>query len=389
MARDAADPLAHLRARFRLPAGTVYLDGNSLGALPADAPARLADAVGKEWGEDLIRSWEGNGWRDAPARVAARIAPLIGAAADEVAVADSTSVNLFKLAVAACRMRPDRRVIVTEPGNFPTDLYLLRSVAELVGAELRLAPPEGLGAAVRDDVALLALTHVDYRSARRHDLAAVTTLAHDAGAVMLWDLSHSTGAIAVDVSGAGVDLAVGCGYKYLNGGPGAPAYAFVARRHHERLAQPLTGWFGHAEPFAFAPTYAPAPGAGQLRCGTPPVLSLLALECGVRTFDGVDLAAVERKGRELTGQFIQLVDGRLRGRGFEVATPRDPAARGSHVALVHPGAPRLMAALAERRVIGDLRPPSLLRFGFAPLYVRHVDVFDAVEALAHVTAAPA
>ncbi len=384
IAQDAADALAPLRHRFALPDGVIYLDGNSLGALPRHVPARVKHFVEEEWGVGLIRSWNNAAWIDASRRAAARIAPLVGADADEVAVADSTSVNLFKLLVAAVRLNPGRDVLLTQRGNFPTDLYIAQGVAELLGLELRHAGSEhrDVLAALDDRVAVLALTHVDYRTGRIQEMHQITAAAHAVGALALWDLSHSAGALEVELDNAGVDFAVGCGYKYLNGGPGAPAYAFVARRHQERVCQPLTGWLGHAQPFAFADRYTPAPGIGRLQCGTPPMLSLLALESALEAFDGADVAALRAKGMALGDLFIRLVDAKLDGQGFTLVSPRDARERGSQVSLAHPQGYAIVQALIARGIIGDFRPPDILRFGLAPIYVRFVDVFDTVDAIA-------
>lgn len=380
--RDAADPLAARRSAFALPDGVLYLDGNSLGALPRDVPARLQEVVAQQWGVGLIRSWNEAGWVDLPSRVAAHLAPLLGADPEEVAVGDSTSVNLFKALSAARRLRPDRRVLVTESSNFPTDLYVAEGLADLLGdLELRIAEPDAIAAALDDDVAVLALTHVDYRSGARHDAAALTAAAHAVGAVTVWDLAHSTGAIEVDLHGWGTDFAVGCSYKYLNGGPGAPAYLYVARRWHDQARSPVQGWFGHAQPFAFGPGYTPASHARRFEAGTPHVLSLAALEAALHAFDGVAPAALDAKARSLAETFVTLVDERC-GDAVAIASPRDAAARGAQVSLRHPQAHALTQALIDRGVVGDHRPPDLVRFGFAPLYVRHVDVHDAVEVLA-------
>ena len=381
-ALDEQDPLAFTRARFVLPPGVIYLDGNSLGALPVPTAEALARQTTKAWGEGLIRSWNTAGWIDAPARIGGRIARLIGAAADEVVVTDSTSVNLFKLASAAVALRPGRRVILSESGNFPTDLYMLQGLCEQLGGavELRCVPRDRIAEALDDTVAVLVLTHVHYTSGEMFDMAALTARAHAAGALTLWDLSHSTGAVPVDLTGTGADLAVGCGYKYLNGGPGAPAFAFVARRHQGALRQPLTGWMGHAAPFAFVDDYQPAEGIGRVLCGTPSVLAMTALDCGVSTFDGVEMADVRAKSMALSGLFLDLLEARLPG-AFELVSPRNAADRGSHVSLAHPDGYPIMAALIAAGVIGDFRAPDRLRFGFTPLYARFVDMFDAVGRL--------
>ena len=384
-ALDRDDPLAGRRAMFDLPADTIYLDGNSLGALPKAVPARLADAVAREWGGDLIRSWNTADWIGLPARVGAKIAPLIGAAADEVIAADSTSVNLFKLAAGALALRPGRKVIVSEPGNFPTDLYILQGLRDLIpGVELRIVEPGGLHEALDQDVALLLLTHVHYKTGVIHDLAALTARAHAVGALALWDLSHSAGALAVDLGGCRADLAVGCGYKYLNGGPGAPAFLFVAKGLQAEFRSPLTGWMGHAQPFAFADDYAPAKGVLRGLCGTPSVLGLTALEAALSAFDGVDMADVRAKSMALGDLFLGLVQARCRG--FGLACPADSSRRGSQVALTHPHGYPIMQALIARKVVGDFRAPDVLRFGFTPLYVRYVDVWDAVDRFAAIMA---
>ncbi len=386
-ALDAADPFASLRDRFVLPPDVTYLDGNSLGALPQAAAARVAATVTGEWGEGLIRSWNAAGWIDAPARVGAKLAPLIGAAADEVIVADSTSVNLYKLLVAALQAQPERTVILTEQGNFPTDLYLAQGIAATFpGVTVRAVERDRILAAIDRDTAIVLLTHVHYKTAAKFDLAAVTAAAQAQGALMLWDLSHSAGAVAVDLTAAHADLAVGCGYKYLNGGPGAPAFLYVAKRHHAALRSPLTGWIGHAAPFEFGDDYAPGAGVKRFLCGTPPILGLAALEAALDIFAGVDTDALYAKGQALCDLFIRQVEARC---GLTLATPRDARARGSHVSFAHPDAWPVMAALIERGVIGDFRAPDLLRFGLTPLYTRFADVWRAADTLADVVASRA
>ena len=384
-AMDRSDPLAFARVRFALPPGVIYLDGNSLGPLPRATADALAQQVQVAWGQGLIRSWNTAGWIDAPLRIGTRIARLIGAGADEVAVTDSTSVNLFKLASAAVALRPGRRVILSEPGNFPTDLYMLQGLCRQLGGavELKCVPRDEIAAALDDTVAVLVLTHVHYTSGEMFDMAGLTARAHAAGALTLWDLSHSTGAVPVDLSAAGADLAVGCGYKYLNGGPGAPAFAYVARRHQADLRQPLSGWMGHAAPFAFVDDYQPAEGIARMLCGTPSVLAMTALDCGIATFDGVEMAAVRTKSMSLSSLFLDLLEARLPGL-FELVSPRNAADRASHVSLAHPDGYAIMAALIAAGVIGDFRAPDRLRFGFTPLYLSHADVFDAVETLVRI-----
>jgi kynureninase len=386
---DAADPLAALRDRFMLPPGVIYLDGNSLGALPKAVPERMARALHEEWGVGLIRSWNDAGWYPAPQRVGARIAGLIGAAADEVVVADSISVNLFKVLVAALRLRTGRRRILGERGNFPTDAYVAGGVAELMQAEFVAVEPEQVLEAIDERVAVVSLTHVNYKTGRIHDMAAITCRAHDCGALVIWDLAHTAGAVPCQLNACEADFAVGCGYKYLNGGPGAPAFVMVARRHQGAVEQPLRGWHGHAQPFAFVEEYAPAAGIDRMLVGTAPQLSLIALEAALEAFDGVTMEALRAKSVALTELFIRLVDEQLQDGGplFGIASPRDASVRGSQVSLTHPdGGYAIVQALIARGVIGDYRAPDILRFGFAPLYVRHVDVWDAVAALREVMA---
>jgi kynureninase len=380
---DRNDPIAGFRDRFVLPDNTIYLDGNSLGPPPKSALPRIEGILRREWGSGLVRSWTGADWIDLPERVAAKIAPLIGAAADEVMVADSISINLFKLLAVAIRLRPGRPVILSEIENFGTDLYVAQGLVALLGGGLtmRMVPRAEIFDSIKDDVAVLMLTHVDFRSGEMHEMRAVTAAAHDAGAVVLWDLAHSAGAVEVDLEGCGVDLAVGCGYKYLNGGPGAPAFAYVARRHHENLESPLWGWMGHAAPFDFETSYVPAPGVRCLRVGTPPILSLAALECGV---DGIAEIGVDRlraKSVALTELFMTLVEQECADVGFKLFSPRDASRRGSQVSLRYPEGYAIVQALIAGRVIGDFRAPDILRFGFAPAYLRYVDVWDAVAVL--------
>jgi kynureninase len=381
---DADDPLASCRERFLLPPGVIYLDGNSLGALPRSVPQRLARAVEQEWGVGLIRSWNDAGWYPAPQRVGGRIAPLIGAAADEVVCADSTSVNLFKVLVAALRMRPGRKRIVGELGNFPTDGYVASGVAELMSAEFLALETDAVSEAIDERVAIVSLTHVNYKTGRVHDMAGITRRAHAAGALVVWDLCHTAGAMPCELNGCNADFAVGCGYKYLNGGPGAPAFVYVAKRHQAELRQPVQGWHGHARPFDFVDGYEVAPGIDRMLVGTAAQLSLIALEAALEVFDGVDMAALRRKSVALTDLFIRLVDQELTG--FELASPRDSAQRGSQVSLTHEQGYAIMQALIDRGVIGDYRAPDILRFGFAALYVGFVDVWNAVAALKDVMA---
>jgi kynureninase len=387
VALDDSDPLAGARARFLLPEGEIYLLGNSLGALPANVPGIVEDVVRRQWGHDLIRSWNSNGWWTAPTRVGDAIGRLVGAAPGQVVAGDSTSVDLFQVLVAAARLRPDRRVLVTDPASFPTDLYIADSVARLLGRTVRRVAPPDLPGALDDDVALVAYSHVDYRTGELWDLPGLTAATHAAGALAVWDLCHSAGAVPVRLDAHGVDLAVGCTYKYLNGGPGAPAYLYVNRRHQAAFDHPLTGWHGHATPFAMTDTYAPAAGVGRARCGSPPLLSMLALEAALHAFDGIDLDAVRAKSLALTGLFLDLAHQRLGDWGVHPVTPREDRRRGSQVSLRHPDAYPLVQALLARGVVGDFRPPDVLRFGLNALYLRYVDVYDTVEHLAGVLAA--
>ncbi|MDQ6935568.1 MAG: kynureninase [Actinomycetota bacterium] len=374
---DAESPLAFARERFRLPGNLIYLDGNSLGALPSAVPARMRKVVESEWGTGLIGSWNEAHWMELGARVAGRLGALVGADGADIHVGDSTSVSLFKTMVAATRMRPDRRALVVEQSTFPTDGYVAAGVADLLGLELRWCDPADPVAAVDDDVAMLSLTQVDFRTGARFDMAAITAAAQDRGALVQWDLCHSVGAMPVDLTGSGADFAVGCTYKYLNGGPGSPAFLWVAPRHQAGLRPPITGWMGHAEPFAMTREWAPRDGAASMASGTPPVLALSALEAALSVFDDLDLADVRRASLSLTDLFIDLVDDRV-GDAVRIVTPRDHARRGSQVSLAHPDAYGIAAALVDRGVVGDFRVPDIARFGFAPLYVRHVDVYDAV-----------
>ncbi|MGW0659247.1 kynureninase [Streptodolium elevatio] len=386
LALDARDPLAPLRKRFRLPEGVVYLDGNSLGALPDDVPDALDDVVLRQWGVDLIRSWNDNDWWNAPTRVGAAIAPLIGAAEGQVVCGDSTSVQLFNALVAAVRLRPGRSVILTDPDTFPTDGYLADSVARLCGARVRRVPAGEaaavLGGAEGADVAVAAYNHVDYRTGELRDLAGITRAAHDAGALALWDVCHTAGAVPIDADAHDLDFVVGCTYKYLSGGPGAPAFLYVAHRLHDVFDPALTGWHGHQEPFAMEPGYRPADGIARARIGSPPILGMLALESAIGVFRETGMAAIRAKSLALTDLFIACVD----ELGLEVATPREHARRGSQVAVRHDEAHPIMAALIERGVIGDVRPPDILRFGFNALYVSYSDVVDAAAALGDVLA---
>ena len=400
-ALDAADPLRTLKDQFALPPGVIYLDGNSLGVLPKATAGRVQAVITEEWGAGLIRSWNSAGWIDQPTLIGNKIARLVGAGEGELVVADSTSVNLFKVLSAALHLTPpERRVIVSERSNFPTDLYIAESLAREHGARLHLVDSvDELPAALTADLAVLMLTEVNYRTGHLHDMKAVTAAAHQAGGLMIWDLAHSAGALPVDLTAADADFAVGCGYKYLNGGPGAPAFVWAHPRHAEHSWQPLAGWMGHAAPFQFTTDYTPAPGIQRFLCGTPAMLAMAALDCGVDSVLAAEplggMAALRQKSIALTEAFIALAEARCADLGVRLASPRDAAQRGSQVCLslaapLQHAAYPVVQALIARGVIGDFRAgdparldavPHILRFGFTPLYIGFADVFDAVEHL--------
>ena len=402
--RDAADPLKGLRDLFSIPEGVIYLDGNSLGVMPKTAAARAAEVITQEWGTGLIRSWNTAGWFNLPQRLGNQIAPLIGAGQDEVVATDSTSINLYKVLSAALSIAaqdaPQRRTIVSERSNFPTDLYIAEALCKERGTTLKLVEPDEIAAALTADVAILMLTHVNYRTGAMHDMAAVTAAAHAAGVLVVWDLAHSAGAVPVDLSGAQADFSIGCGYKYLNGGPGAPAFVWVNPKHAERFWQPLAGWWGHATPFEFTPDYQPAPGVTRYLCGTQPIVSMSLLECGLDGFKAAQslggMAALRTKSLALTDLFISLVEQRCAGYGLGLATPRAHSQRGSQVCLTRETTPEgsgafaIVQALIARGVIGDFRAgdgklhKDILRFGFTPLYIGYCDVWNAVEHLRQV-----
>jgi kynureninase len=387
-ALDAQDPLGVLRDRFELPEGVIYLDGNSLGARPRAALARAHEVVAMEWGQDLIKSWNKAGWFEMPKRLGDRLAPIIGARPGEVAVTDTTSLNLFKALAAALeiqrRQAPERKVIVTERSNFPTDIYMADGLARWLdrGYSIRLVDDvDGLAAAVDADCAVLMLTHVNYRTGWQHDMAALTRHAHEAGALALWDLAHSAGAVPLDLHGAEADFAVGCTYKYLNGGPGAPAFIWVPEKHQAAFSHPLTGWWSHAAPFAMSHGFTAADGIGRALCGTQPITSLALVECGLEIFEETDMEAIRAKSLALTDLFIALVEARCASHPLALVTPREHARRGSQVSFTHPHGYAVMQSLIERGVIGDYREPEIMRFGFTPLYTSYANVWDAVEIL--------
>ena len=384
--RDRRDPLAAKRDAFALPDGVIYLDGNSLGPLPRKAAGRINSTITKDWGEGLIRSWNDAGWIDLPRAIGAKIAPLIGASPHNVVMADSTSVNLFKVLSAACALKQGRTKIVTERQNFPTDNYIAEGVIAQLNQGHRLHytdTPENLFDALDDDVAVVYLTHINYRNGRMLDMAALTRDAHAHGALMIWDLAHSTGAVPLSLAGTDVDFAVGCTYKYLNGGPGAPAFLYVADKHLGLAFQPLSGWFAHQSPFDFDPAFVPSETINQFLCGTPPILSAVALDAALDIWQDVDLSMLREKSLALTDYFIDLVEARCAGKALTLITPREHSLRGSHVSFTHPdGGYAIMSALIADGVIGDFRAPDVMRFGFTPLYTSFSDVWLAVDKLA-------
>ncbi|ROL89171.1 kynureninase [Pseudomonas protegens] len=388
---DEQDPLAPLRQQFALPEGVIYLDGNSLGARPVAALERARQVIEQEWGDGLIRSWNSAGWRDLSQRLGDRLAPLIGAGNGEVVITDTTTINLFKVLSAALRVQaeraPERRVIVSESSNFPSDLYIAEGLTQMLeqGYSLRLVDsPEQLPAAIDQDVAVVMLTHVNYKTGYMHDMQAVTGLIHEAGALSLWDLAHSAGAVPVELNRSGADYAIGCTYKYLNGGPGSQAFAWVAPALCNLVTQPLSGWFGHARQFDMATQYEPASGIARYLCGTQPITSLAMVECGLEVFEQTDMQSLRRKSLALTDLFIELVEQRCAGHDLKLVTPRDHAKRGSHVSFEHPEGYAVIQALIARGVIGDYREPRIMRFGFTPLYTRFSEVWDAVQILGEI-----
>jgi kynureninase len=380
---DRSDDLRPYRDAFVIPDGIIYLDGNSLGLLPVAAARRAREVVESEWGGSAISGWNDHHWIDLPHRVGAKIAPLIGADEDEVVACDTTSANLFKVLAAALSLRPGRRTIVTNKGNFPTDVYIAEGLAAFAGqgCEVRYAEPSELAAALDDSVAAVSFTHVDYKSCRIEDMAGITALAQAAGALAVWDLAHSAGAIPVALNAAGADFAVGCGYKYLNGGPGAPAFLFAARRHHAQMTQPLTGWMGHATPFTFDHRYQPAPGIRRMLTGTPPVVALSVLDESAGLILEAGIAGLRDKGKKMTALMIALVARECDGHGLELGTPENADERGNHVIYRHPEAYAIVQALKARGVVGDFRNPDCVRLGIAPIYLSYRDIFDAVQHL--------
>jgi kynureninase len=387
-ALDAADPLRARRDLFVIPDDTIYLDGNSLGPLPRHVAKRLAGAVTEEWGQSLIRGWNAHGWFDLPRQLGDRIAKLVGARSGTIIAADSTSINLVKVLTAALKLRPGRRVILSDSGNFPSDLYVAQGIIKALGGgwELRVVAPEEVEAAIDDDLAVLMLTEVDYRTGRLHDMKKLITKAHQKGALAIWDLCHSAGAFPVDLTGGNTDFAVGCGYKYLNGGPGAPAFVYVRPDLQDKVEPSLAGWMGHAQPFAFDLNYRPARGIDRLRAGTPGVLSMIALDSALDVWEGVDIQMLREKSVRLAELFISEVEGRCGAYGIKLASPRDKARRGSQVSFRCQDGYAVMQALIAHGVIGDFRAPDIIRFGLTPLYIGFTDVWDAAATLERVLA---
>ncbi len=382
-ALDRNDPLAAFRDEFFLPEGVIYLNGNSLGAMPLAAAERSRRVVEREWAEGLIGSMNTAGWYELPSTLGRKLAPLIGAEPHEVVLTDATGINLYKVMAAALQVQPERRVVVMEGSNFPTNNYTVQGLlAELdKGHTIRFAEADALMAAIDEDVAAISITHVHYKTGHIHDMAALTARAHAVGAAAVWDLCHSAGALPVDLNACNVDFAVGCTYKYLNGGPGAPALLFAAQRHHGRYLQPLTGWYGHAAPFEFERDYRPAPGVRQMLTGTQPTASLSTAEIGIDIMLRADIDRIREKSMRMTDLFIELVESRCGSFGFELASPRDATRRGSQVSFRNDNGYPIVRALHDRGVICDFRAPANVRFGFAPLYIRYVDVWDAVDRL--------
>jgi len=383
IALDRKDPFAKKRKEFSIPKGMIYLDGNSLGVLPKAAGPRVKHAVEVEWGRDLITSWNKNGWWNLPRKVGDKIAKVIGAVPGSVIVADTISVNLFKVLSAAVQKRHERKIILSDSGNFPSDLYVAQGLTQFMadGHYLKVVEPEDVLGAITEEVGVVMVTEVDYRSARRHDMKAITDKAHAKGALVVWDLAHSAGAVAGRLMEVDADFAIGCTYKYLNGGPGAPAFVFVHPRLQNEVMPALVGWWGHARPFAFSEAYAPAPGVTRFQCGTQPMLNLVALDAAMDVYKGVNMERLHGKGKKLCALFAKLAEERCGKFGISVHGEQNWDGRGSHVCLAHDEAYAVMQALISRKVVGDFRAPNLMRFGFTPLYVSYADVYDAVEHL--------
>ncbi len=383
---DRADPIRAYRDRFRLPEGVIYLDGNSLGALPKATADRVKKVLDVEWGEHLVDGWLKDNWMGLSEVLGDKIAKLIGADAGEVIVVDTTSINVHKVIAAAMLMRPDRRTLLTDKGNFPTDVYMAQGLVEFLGRQhrIKMVEEDQVAESIDEDTAAVFCTQINYKTGRLHDMARITKAAHAKGALAIWDLAHTAGCVPIELNKIEADFAVGCGYKYLNGGPGAPAFVFAPKRHHDKVRQPLTGWLGHANPFEFGLDYKPAQGIRQFRASSPPILGIVAMEAGIDDMIEFGIGNVRAKSLALTGLFMRLVEERLIKHGFTIATPKETERRGSQVALNHKDGWPIMQALKARKVIGDFREPNIVRFGFAAPYVRFADVWDAVENLVQV-----
>ena len=385
-AMDQNDPLSFLREEFHMPEGLINMDGNSLGALPKSTVQKVEKAIKEEWGIGLIRSWSEAGWFESPVRIGNKIAPLIGAKEGEVLVADTTSINLFKALAAASQMNKDRSILLSEEGNFPTDLYMMQGLSALSNNRLqtKVVPPEQLLDALTEEVAVLLLTQVNFKTADIKDMRAITQKAHEKGILVIWDLSHSVGSIEVDLTTANADFAVGCGYKFLNGGPGAPGFIYVPKRHQATAQNMLSGWMGHADPFAFAEDYEPKASVERFRAGTPVMLGMTALESGVELFQKTSIAALRQKCIQLSELFIHLMDQACGTYGFQLASPTDATQRAGHVAFSHPEGHAIYQAIKRKQIISDFRTPDILRFGITPMYLRYVDMYDVVMAIQEV-----
>jgi kynureninase len=384
---DKADPLAKKRLEFDLPANTIYLDGNSLGALPKVVKSRVAEVVSQQWGNDLIKSWNSHSWIDLPIKVGEKIAPIIGAGQGQVICCDSISVNLFKLLCSALKLNSERTVVLSTKDNFPTDLYMVQGLSDLLGpdlCQLQMVKEQDIQQSLTESVAVLLLTQVNFRTGRLLDMAKLTQLAHDKGVLVIWDLAHSAGALPVELDKCEVDFAVGCGYKYLNGGPGSPAFLYVAKRHQQAVKQPLSGWMGHAKPFAFDAQYHPFPNINQFQCGTPSVISMSALDAALDVWQDVDMLQIRNKSEALAAVFIKLINLNACLHELILCSPDIAHQRGSQLAFSHDAAFSICQALIEKGVIADFRAPNILRFGFTPLYTSFEDVWKAVTTLVNI-----
>jgi len=382
---DDTDPLAAQAKKFKLPDNLIYLDGNSLGAMPKTVPAYVEDALLDGWATQLITSWNNKGWHNLPFTLADRLAPMMGAKKGEVLLVDSTSLNLFKTLVAALKMRPDRSIVISEKSNFPSDIHIVQGVLDNFFPEKKLelssAGDEEIISLIDNETAVVTLTHVDYKTGEIRNMEKITKAAHKFGALVIWDLSHSLGALPLDLNDCDVDFAIGCTYKYLNGGHGAPAYLFVAEKHLKHAKNTLTGWMGHASPFGFDINYEPAETIEKFRCGTPAILSYLALEKSLDIFETINMQELREKSQNLSQLFIKLIEQKCANFDLKLISPRNPEMRGSQISLTHSNSWEIMQALIDHNVIGDFRAPNIIRFGFTPLYTSYKNVWNAVTIL--------